>query len=104
MAEDFSRSACGEYPHCWSCGSFSLTLESWHEPVRRFGRYMNEFLSGVPADRMLFTWNPSQRKEAIYPMAPSLDAAHQFTLYPRAPSLDAAHQFTFSQVVPWEVV
>ena len=30
MVEDGSRSACGEYPHCWSCRSFLLTLETWH--------------------------------------------------------------------------
>ena len=42
IAEGGSRSACGEYPHCCCCKSFSLTLETWHEQ-----RYTNEFLSSV---------------------------------------------------------
>ena len=36
---------------------------------------------------MLLNWIPFQRKEAMYP---------------RAPSLDASHQFTLSQVAPWK--
>ena len=40
-----SGSACGEYSHCWSCRSFSLTFETRHEQL-----YTDEFLSGFLAD------------------------------------------------------
>jgi len=40
-----SESACGDYPHCWSCRSFSLTFENWYERL-----HTNEFLSGFLAD------------------------------------------------------
>jgi hypothetical protein len=40
-----SECACGEYWRCWSCRSFSLTFETWHEQL-----HTNEFLSGFLAD------------------------------------------------------
>ena len=40
---------------------FSLTCATQHEQ-----RYTNEFLTGVPADCMLLSWNPSQRKEPMF--------------------------------------
>ena len=40
-----TASARGEYSRCWSCKSFSLTFETWHEQL-----YTNEFLSGFSAD------------------------------------------------------
>ena len=55
-----SGSACGEYSHCWSCRSFSLTFETWHKQL-----HTNKFLSGFLADYVLLNWNPSQRKEAM---------------------------------------
>ena len=48
MVEDGSRSACGEYPHCWSCRSFLLTLETWHE--QRYASFQ------VILDNILLTW------------------------------------------------
>ena len=44
------------------------------------GIHADQMFSGVPAD--VITRVPFPRKETAYPRAPSLDAAHQFTLYP----------------------
>lgn len=40
-----SESACVENSHCWSCRSFPLTFETWHENL-----HTNELLSGLLAD------------------------------------------------------
>ncbi len=44
------------------------------------GTHAEPMFSGIPAD--VITRVPFPRKETAYPRAPSLDAAHQFTLYP----------------------
>jgi hypothetical protein len=33
IVDEGSRIAWGYYSHCWSCGSFSLTFETWHEQL-----------------------------------------------------------------------
>ena len=58
-----------------------------HSLTRTRSSPCHEVFSSVLADLALCSWIPSQRKEVIDP---------------RAPSLDAAHQFTLSQVALWE--